>query len=62
MDTHDLEIGEGLRIGEVRVTVLDVEDDYVLLCVRENGCTRFVTLRAPQESESGLARRGGPCV
>ena len=57
MQTHELEAGEELRIGEARVTVLDVEDDRVLLRVQDGSCTRLVTLRLPQEAEGGLARR-----
>jgi hypothetical protein len=57
MQTHELGVGEELQIGEARVTVLDVEDDRVLLRIRDAGCTRLVTLRVPQEGEVGLARR-----
>ena len=61
MDTHDLEVGDELRIGEVLVAVLDVEDDRVLLRIKEGGCTRLVSLVVPQgEGETGLARGTSP--
>ena len=62
MDTHELEIGGELRIGEVHVTVLDIEGDHVLLRVRQGGGTRLLTLRAPQESETGVAPEICPLV
>ena len=57
METHELEVGEELRIGEVNVTVLDIEGDHVRLRVRQGGGTRLVTLRVPEGAvETGIDR------
>ena len=55
METHELETGDELRIGDVHLTVLDIEGDHVLLRVRQGGCTRLVTLRVPEGAvETGI--------
>ena len=63
MKTYEVQAGEVLVIDGVRLTVLDIEDDRVLLRVSDDEGTRLESLRVPQgASETGLARQATPFV
>jgi hypothetical protein len=61
MRTLDVELGEELVIEDVTVVALDIEEDRVLVRIRDRDSTRLVQLRVPAP-ETALAGAEGRFV
>jgi hypothetical protein len=59
MQPHEVQVGQELVVGDVRIAVLDLDDDRVLLRITAHGAAHMACVLIPPGAEQLDLQGGG---